>query len=124
MMPNEVLEVHVRSSIGIKKGLVMGNSTGIIDCVPAGTMIKTKDGDIEVEKLLEVDKIILSYNLDSKEIEEDELTEIFTVNYDELIQLESEDGDIVEIPETKEVFTERGWIMAKNLIIDDKILKF
>ena len=87
-------------------------------------MIKTKDGDIEVEKLLEVDKIILSYNLDSKEIEEDELTEIFTVNYDELIQLESEDGDIVEIPETKEVFTERGWIMAKNLIIDDKILKF
>lgn len=31
MMDGEVLEMHVRSSIGIKKGLVLSNSTGIID---------------------------------------------------------------------------------------------
>lgn len=31
MLKDEVLEIHVRSSIGIKKGLVLANSTGIID---------------------------------------------------------------------------------------------
>ena len=31
MMPGEVLEMYVRSSIGIKKGLVLSNSVGIID---------------------------------------------------------------------------------------------
>jgi len=32
MQPGEVLEMYVRSSIGIKKGLVLSNGTGIIDC--------------------------------------------------------------------------------------------
>jgi len=31
MQSDEVLTIHVRSSIGIKKGLVLANSTGIID---------------------------------------------------------------------------------------------
>lgn len=31
MKPNEVLEVHVRSSIGVKKGIILSNITGIID---------------------------------------------------------------------------------------------
>lgn len=31
MMGGEVLQIHVRSSIGIKKGLVLANGTGIID---------------------------------------------------------------------------------------------
>lgn len=31
MLENEVLELHVRSSIGIKKGIILGNVTGIID---------------------------------------------------------------------------------------------
>lgn len=124
MLSDEVLEMYVRSSIGINKDLILKNVVGIIDCVPAGTMIKTKDGEIEVEKLLNEDKIILSYNENTKEIEEDELKDIFTVEYNNLIQLETEEGDIVEIPETKEVYTERGWIVCKNLNIDDKILKF
>ena len=31
MQPNEVLELHVRSSIGVKKGIILSNITGIID---------------------------------------------------------------------------------------------
>ena len=31
MLPDEVLMLYVRSSIGIKKGLVLANGTGIID---------------------------------------------------------------------------------------------
>ena len=32
MNPDEVLMLYVRSSIGIKKGIVLSNGTGIIDC--------------------------------------------------------------------------------------------
>lgn len=31
MLPDEVLSTHVRSSIGMKRGLVLANTTGIID---------------------------------------------------------------------------------------------
>lgn len=31
MQPNEVLMIYIRSSVGIKKGLVLSNGTGIID---------------------------------------------------------------------------------------------
>lgn len=31
MLPDEFLQIHVRSSVGIKKGLVLANVTGIID---------------------------------------------------------------------------------------------
>lgn len=31
MQPNEFLSIHIRSSIGIKKGLILTNCTGIID---------------------------------------------------------------------------------------------
>lgn len=31
MLPDEVLEIHVRSSIGVKKNIVLSNITGIID---------------------------------------------------------------------------------------------
>ena len=32
MNPDEVLMLYVRSSIGVKKGIVLSNGTGIIDC--------------------------------------------------------------------------------------------
>lgn len=31
MLPDEYLQLHIRSSIGIKKGLILSNITGIID---------------------------------------------------------------------------------------------
>lgn len=31
MRPNEVLEIHVRSSVGVNKGVILSNITGIID---------------------------------------------------------------------------------------------
>lgn len=123
MLSEEVLQVYVRSSIGIKKGLVLANGTGIIDCVPAGTMIKTNGGEIEVEKLMDVEKVIMSYNEISGEIEEDKLEDIWTIDYDDLIEIETE-SEKIRIPENKEVYTKRGWIKAKELNIDDEIFHY
>jgi len=124
MLDGEVLKIYVRSSIAIKKHLQLKNQTGIIDCVPKGTLIKTSDGEIEVEKLMYEEKIIISYNEDTKLIEEDKLDEIWVVNYDELYEIETEEGDIVKLPENKEVYTNNGWIKVKNLSLNDLILKY
>jgi len=124
MQKGEVLKIYVRSSIGIKKGLRLANQTGVIDCVPKGTKIKIKDGEINVEDLLDKKKIIISYNEEEDEIEEDELKEIWIVDDLELLEIETEEGDSIKIPFEKEVYTERGWIKAKNLTLDDKILTY
>lgn len=123
MMPDEVLKIYVRSSVGIKRDLVLANGTGIIDCVPAGTMIKTNDGEIEVEKLMDVEKVIMSYNEIDGEIEEDKLEDIWCVDYDELIEIET-DSEKIRIPENKQVYTKRGWIKAKELNIYDEIFHY
>ena len=59
MQPNEVLEVHVRSSIGVKKGIILSNITGIIDSSYYNNL--SNDGNIgltlwntsEIEQVLE-----------------------------------------------------------------------
>jgi dUTPase len=124
MQESEVFQTAIRSSLGFKKGLVLVNGIGIIDCVPKGTLIKTNDGEIEVEKLMEQKNIILSYNEELDEIEEDELTDIWTVDtYDKLIEIEIE-NNTVRVPEHKEVFTKRGWVKAKDLTLNDEIYIF
>lgn len=123
MQPGEVLKVFVRSSIGIKKGLVLANGTGIIDCVPKGTLIRTTEGEIEVEKLMNDEKIIISYNELTGENEEDHLEDIWEVDYDELIEIQTE-NELIKIPENKQVYTKRGWIKAKELSINDEIFHY
>jgi len=122
MNTGEVLEVYVRSSIAIKKGLMLCNQVGIIDCVPKGTKIQTKNGEINVEELMNKKEIIISYNTETEEIEEDNLKEIWVVDDLELLEIKTEDGFSIKIPLDKEVYTKRGWIKAKNLLFSDEIL--
>ena len=124
MMKREELDIYVRSSIAIKKGLVLCNQVGIIDCVPKGTQIQIKDGEINVEDLMNKKEIIMSYNTETDEIEEDKLTEIWVVDNLELLEIETEDGDTIKIPLEKEVYTKRGWIKANQLMYSDEILTY
>lgn len=58
MMEDEVLELHVRSSIGIKKGLVLKNGTGIVDSDYYGN--PDNDGNIHIALLnLSHDRVVL-----------------------------------------------------------------
>lgn len=55
MQEDEVLELYVRSSIGIKKGLVLSNGTGIIDSSFYGDGI-TREGNISIPLFNTTDK--------------------------------------------------------------------
>ena len=122
MEPDEVCQFFVRSSHGFGYSVRLANSTGIIDCVPAGTLISTPTGDVPVEMLMNMSNpSVRSFNEETHEIEDDIIDDIWVVNDLPLIKIETEIGT-VEIPEEKTVFTKRGWIAAKDLTISDQIL--
>lgn len=119
------MQVRSRSGLAFKKNLTVANSPGTIDCVPKGTKIKTVDGEINVEDLFEEEKkkVILSYNEETLEIEEDIVSDMFIVDVDEMIKITMEDGEALSIPFSKEVYTKRGWVAASQLTTEDVILK-
>ena len=122
MLEDEVLMAYVRSGQGFKYSVRLANSTGVIDCVPAGTMIQTPAGEIEVEKLMDINNpVVLSYNEETRKIENDKIEDMWIVDNLELLKIETESG-VVEVPLNKELYTKRGWIKAHELTLDDMIL--
>jgi len=122
---DEMLKIHIRSSLGIKYQLMIANGTGVIDCVPKGTLISTPNGDKKIEDIFNSTEceLVLSYNEETNEIENDVVGDVWIVTDLELLEIETVDGDNIKIPLKKEVYTERGWVKAEKLTINDKILK-
>jgi dUTP pyrophosphatase len=115
-----------RSGLAAKNGISIVNSPGIIDCVPEGTMIKTIDGDRRVEDIFNSDSkiVIYSYNEEDDTIEEDTIEDIWIVRNKELLLITDTSGNSIEIPYEKEIYTKRGWVMAKDLSLDDEVLRY
>jgi len=116
--------IFPRSSVR-EYDLLLSNAVGVVDCVPSGTKIKTINGDINVEDLFENISIpILSYNEELNSIETDMVTDMWIVENKDLLRITTEDGDIVELPHEKEVFTKSGWKKVFDLTENDEILRF
>jgi len=72
MMSNEVLQIHVRSSIGINRNLMLSNGTGIIDSDYVNNI--SNDGGIII--------CLYNYGTESQEIKEGErIAQGIFVNY-------------------------------------------
>lgn len=122
MQFDEYLTIVPRSSLG-KYSTRLANSIGIIDCVPGDSLISTPDGDFTILEIL--DKKIMtvySFNEETNEIEEDFLTNIMEVEGQCMMLIQAEDGSTIKLPETKEVYTKRGWVVARDLSLSDEIL--
>ncbi len=120
------LEVQIRSRSGLaaKNGVFVLNSPGTVDCVKKGTMIKTINGDVPVEEIFEIGpREIISFNEENFETENDLIDDIWIVKNIECIEITVDDKSVV-IPLTKEVYTKRGWILAKDLNLNDEILLY
>lgn len=122
---NFEIQIRPRSGLAAKHGITVLNSPGTIDCVPMGTKISTPSGDKLIEDIFNSNtkEVVLSYNEEVGEVEEDIVGDSWIVNGLELIEITTEDDDIITIPLTKEVLTINGWKLALDLTIDDKILK-
>jgi len=118
-------EIFPRSSIS-KKQLFLANSVGLVDCVPRDTLISTPNGNIVVQDLFEKNdkSLICSFNETDFLIEEDTVSDMWIVDNIELYQIQTDEGDILEIPANKLVYTDNGWKKACELKENDNILKF
>ena len=118
------LKLAPRSSVS-KYDLMLANGEGLIDCVPKGTMISTPHGGIPVEELLSsrTPTEILSFNEENFAIENDIVTDVWIKTGVELYRIQTEDGDAVEIPANKMVYTRNGWKKAKDILAGEEILK-
>ena len=100
------MQISLRSSMGFKKDLIP--HYGVVDCVPSGTKIATPYGEKNIEHIYNSndmkDRFVLSFNETSMELETDEIEEIWIENNKELYLIETEEGDKIEIPPTKEVY--------------------
>lgn len=122
--PGYWVKVEGRSGMGFKHGIMPHG--GIIDnCVPAGTLIKTCNGDIPVEQLYNSDNLpsIISYNEELRTNDIDTISEMWIVKNSELIEITTESNS-VKIPPTKQIYTKRGWILAKDLTLQDEVLEY
>lgn len=124
MLPDEFLKVFIRSSVAIKKRIILTNQTGVIDCVPAGTRISTPYGHKLVEEIFNSNKKedVMSLNEFNFELEHDKCSDIWIVDNLNLIEIETDNGHKVKIPENKKIYSKKGWIKAKNLTLSDEIL--
>lgn len=121
--PGYWFTIAPRSGLGFKHSIQP--HLGIIDnCVPAGTNIRTVDGDIDISKLFSSETLphIISYNEEKNICEVDSVTDMWTIDDVDLIEIETDDNRVV-VASTKPVFTKRGWINAKDLTSDDFILE-
>lgn len=116
------IRIESRSGLFFRHGITA--FAGVVDnCVPKGTKIYTNKGHVNVETLLdEVDNHIFSFNEESREIEHDIIKDCWVVPNLNLTEILMDDGTSIKIPETKKIYTKRGWVEVKNLEESDEIL--
>ena len=84
------------------------------ECFPAGTMIKTLAGEVPIERLKVGDQVVTSSG--SRQI-----LKIASRAIDALIELKLSSGRILRCTPEHPIFTIRGWVLAKNITIEDEL---
>lgn len=92
-------------------------------CLTEDMKIKTKDGDKDIKDITEND-FVYTLNLRTNEVELQQVSQLFKREYNgELIQLELDNGNIINITPNHKVFTQnRGFIRADELTTNDNLL--
>lgn len=97
------------------------------ECLSGDTLIKTPSGERFIKDMKPGDKIY-SYDEKTKTFIEDMVVKLHTnlvkSNSAKMLELELEDGSIIQITENHKMLTQRGWIMAGDLLIDDDIISW
>lgn len=119
------LQVRSRSGLAAKHGVAVLNGVGTIDCVPKGTKISTPDGDKLIEELYsdETTRLVYCYDVENGELTTGAILDMWIVHDLEMVEIITEEGDILKLPKTKEVLTDSGWCLASLLTDKHKILK-
>lgn len=93
-------------------------------CLVPDTNIKTISGEKPISSI-KIGDIVKSFNHSTKEIEEKQVTQLYEREISEdIFEIEDDNGNIIKLTGNHKVFTNRGWIEAKNLKETDEILNY
>lgn len=100
-------------------------SIGCAFCLTENTLIKSKEKNIPI-KDIKIGDIVYSYNEIAKKFELKPVIEVYKRKFEgTLIQIELENGIILECTPNHKIFTSnRGWIEAENILESDDILLY
>jgi len=88
------------------------------NCFPAGTLIRTKRGDVPIEKVSSGDNILTHkgrYRMATHTHK--------SHHTGDLVKITGDDGTVLELTPNHRVLTPRGWVAAEQLTEKDRILK-
>lgn len=108
------------------------NTVSTNPCVAGDTLVKTENGDLRIDKIIEMYNngeilpLIYSYNIETEQIELDSITNAAkTREFANIIEIEMEDGKILKLTPDHLVYTKnRGYIEAAKLNEDDDIITY
>lgn len=91
-------------------------------CVPAGTLIRTPNGLIPIEKIEDGDAVVAVDNSTAfPQLVQAHVDHVANREVEELIELQA-DGRTILLTSEHPVLTRRGWVEAGHLTEDDEVL--
>lgn len=103
---------------------------GVNPCLTGDTIVKTSDGDMRLDEIVQKYENgesvqVASYNTETDTVEyKDVYNGLLTRENANIIQIETEDGNTIKLTPDHKVYTEnRGWIEAANLLETDILLE-
>lgn len=99
-----------------------GFNVKMVSCFSGDTLIATPKGNKPIKDFKPGD-LVLSYNQDLKKVEPAVVSELLLQGTEnKFINIETEFGDIIECTYEHPILTQRGYIKAKDLTQNDKII--
>ena len=91
-------------------------------CVTGDTLVDTLSGQIAIKDLVGMSGLVYSYDGEGKVIEQ--YSNVTLTQKDaEILEIEVEDGRVIKCTKDHPVLTQRGWVVAGELTLDDEILQ-
>jgi DNA polymerase-3 subunit alpha len=93
-------------------------------CLTGDAKVMTDEGEVTIGEIVENQMIgvtLPSYNEETGDLEQDEIVAAVCNGVKEVIELETEIG-VIKLTSDHLVMTQRGWVEAGNLTIDDEII--
>lgn len=91
-------------------------------CFPAGTKILLGDGKYELIENIKKNDIVVSYNTETKEFKSGTVGSVETSIQNILIEIKTNNGELLKSTIGHTIYTTKGWTLAKNLKVGDELL--
>lgn len=117
----ENTEMQIRGRSGFsKKGIMIANGVGTIDCFTGDMKILTLEGEKPFSELQEGDVV---FSFDGEEVSKNPILKKIETGPKEILEIETKHGTLCVSKNTK-VFTPNGIVLAKDIQPGDEILIF